>query len=86
MDKSISANQGKFLSAIKTQQRLDMCPSTIWRLEKDGWLEGVFIFSKKYYTLDSIERFEGLALTGEFARPPRGAAAKSQKKRAEEER
>ena len=27
---------GPLLSAIKTQQRLDMCSSTIWRLEKEG--------------------------------------------------
>ena len=76
---------GPLLSAIKTQQRLDMCSSTIWRLEKEGLLEGVFIFKKKYYTLDSIERFERRAMAGEFARPLRGSAAKSQKKRAEKE-
>jgi hypothetical protein len=66
---------GKLLSAQKTHQRLDLCPSTLWKLEKEGLLEGVMVFSKKYYTVASIERFEDRALSGEFARAPRGAAA-----------
>jgi hypothetical protein len=38
-------------------------------------LEGVSVFGKKYFTVQSIERFEDRALAGEFARAPRGAAA-----------
>lgn len=72
-------NQGKLLSARKTQERLDLCPTTLWKLEKGGLLEGVAVFSKKYFTVASVERFEERAMTGEFARPPRGAAAKSEK-------
>jgi hypothetical protein len=29
------------LSARKTQERLDMCPSTIWKMERDGLIKGV---------------------------------------------
>lgn len=67
--------QGKLLSARKARVRLDLCPTTLWKLEKLGLLEGVTIFSKKYYTTQSVERFEDRAMSGEFARSPRGAAA-----------
>jgi hypothetical protein len=67
--------QGPLLSARKTRDRLDFCPTTIWKLEKEGILVGVTIFSKKYFTLESIETFEQRAMTGEFAHSPRGAAA-----------
>jgi hypothetical protein len=70
-----AATQSKLLSAHKTRERLDLCPTTLWKLEKKGLLEGVTVFSKKYYTVASIERFEDRALAGEFARAPRGAAA-----------
>jgi hypothetical protein len=70
-----ASHQGKLLSARKTRARLDFCPTTLWKLEKQRLLEGVTIFSKKYYTLESIEAFEERAMTGEFARSPRGAAA-----------
>jgi hypothetical protein len=42
-------------------------------------LEGVTVFSKKYFTVESVERFEERALAGEFARAPRGAAARPAK-------
>ena len=67
--------QGPLLSARKTRDRLDFCPTTIWKLEKEGLLEGVSVFAKKYYTVESVEAFEQRARLGEFARAPRGAAA-----------
>jgi hypothetical protein len=67
--------QGKLISARKAQARLDLCPTSIWKLEKQGLLEGVNMFGKKYFTVASIEAFEERAMTGEFARSPRGAAA-----------
>jgi hypothetical protein len=75
MSESPPITQGKLLSAAKTRQRLDLCASTTWRLEKDGVLKGVSVLGKKYFTVQSIERFEDRALAGEFARAPRGAAA-----------
>jgi hypothetical protein len=66
---------GILISGAKTHQRLDLSSTMIWQLEKQGLLEGVNIFGKKYYTLESVERFEQRALAGEFARPSRGAAA-----------
>jgi hypothetical protein len=82
--KLVPVTQGKLLSAHKTQQRLDLCSSTIWKLEKEGLLEGVFIFSKKYYTVASVNRFEDRALAGEFARARRGAAAWPRRKATKE--
>ncbi len=69
--------EGPLLSADKTAQRLDMASSTLWRMERDGLLVGCRIYSKKYYTLESIQAFERRAMAGEFARPARGAAAAS---------
>jgi hypothetical protein len=69
------ATQGKLISARKVKARLDLCPTTLWKLEKQGLLEGVTVFTKKYFTMESVERFEERALAGEFARAPRGAAA-----------
>jgi hypothetical protein len=66
---------GKLISADKTAERLDLSASTVWRLERDGLLTGCHIYSKKYYTLESVAEFERRALAGEFSRPPRGAAA-----------
>ena len=77
-------NLGPLLSARKTRERLDSRSYSLG-VRKEGFLEGVFIFSKEHYTLDIIERFERRAMAGEFARPVRGSAAKSQKKRAEKE-
>jgi hypothetical protein len=74
-----TSTQGKLVSARKARARLDLCPTTLWKLEKSGLLDGVTVFSKKYYTVASIERFEDRALTGEFARAPRGAAARPAK-------
>ena len=68
--------QGKLLSARKARARLDLCPTTLWKLERQGLLQGVTVFSKKYYTIESVEAFEERAMTGEFARAPRGAAAR----------
>ena len=67
--------QGPLLSARKTRDRLDLCPTTLWKLQKQGLLEGISIFGKKYFTAESVEAFEERALAGEFARAPRGAAA-----------
>jgi hypothetical protein len=75
MTPTTPATQGKLISARKARARLDLCPTTLWKLEKSGLLKGVMIYSKKYYTIESVERFEERAMTGEFARSPRGAAA-----------
>jgi hypothetical protein len=53
----------------------------LYLLERKGILKGVNVFGKKGYTLESILDFEKRVMAGEFARRPRGAAAKSQKKR-----
>ena len=68
------------ISARKVRARLDLCPTTLWKLEKQGLLEGVTVFSKKYFTVESVERFEERALAGEFARAPRGAAGRPAEK------
>ena len=52
------ATQGKLISARKAQARLDLCPTTVWKLEKQGLLKGVSVYGKKYFTVQSIERFE----------------------------
>jgi hypothetical protein len=70
----------KLISADKTAERLDLSASTMWRLERDGLLIGCRIYSKKYYTLDSVAEFERRALAGEFSRSPRGAAASAGKR------
>jgi hypothetical protein len=79
MNPPTTNTQGKLISARKAQARLDLCPTTLWKLEKQGLLEGVTVFSKKYFTVESVERFEERALAGEFARAPRGAAARPAK-------
>ena len=57
----------------------------LYLLERKGILKGVNVFGKKGYTRESILDFEKRVMAGEFARPPRGAAARSQKKKREKE-
>ena len=47
MTPTTPATQGKLISARKARARLDLCPTTLWKLEKSGLLEGVMIYSKK---------------------------------------
>ena len=80
--KATAENRPTLISSDKTTQRLDLSATTLWRLEHEGLLIGCRVFSKKYYTLDSIEEFERRALAGDFARPARGAAGVAAKKKA----
>jgi hypothetical protein len=81
--KATAENRPPLISSDKTARRLDVSSTTLWRLQRAGILIGCRIFSKKYFTLDSIEEFERRALAGDFARPPRGAAGVAAKKKAE---
>jgi predicted site-specific integrase-resolvase len=52
--------------------------TTTWRWVKAGWLHPVNIAGRPYLRADDREQFSRRAEAGEFAKPPRGAAAKSQ--------
>jgi hypothetical protein len=67
MNPPTTTTHGKLISARKARVRLDLCPVTLWKLEKQGLLEGVTILSKKYYTTQSVERFEERAMTGSLS-------------------
>lgn len=58
---------------------------TLWRRRKLGLIKCVNIFGKVYVDLQSLAEFDRRAAAGEFAKPPRGAAAASAKARAERE-
>ena len=46
-------------------------PVTIWRWQKQGWLDAsVNIAGKPYLTREAIDKFTARATAGEFARTP----------------
>jgi len=51
-----------------------------WRAVKAGWLHPINIAGRPYLSADDIRQFLDRAERGEFARPPRGAAARSAEK------
>jgi hypothetical protein len=59
---------------------------TLWRWQRRGWIKAVNICGKNYICLQSLADFDRRAAAGEFARPPVGAAAASQKAWREKER
>ena len=50
---------------------------TLWRWESRGWIKTVNIAGRKYVDLSSLAEFDRRAATGEFSKPPAGAARKS---------
>jgi len=58
---------------------------TLWRRRKLGLIKCVNIFGKVYVDLQSLAEFDRRAATGEFAKPPAGAARKSAEARAAKE-
>jgi hypothetical protein len=59
---------------------------TIWRRVRSGLLISVNIAGRPYITNASLAEFYRRAATGEFAKPPAGAAGKSAEARAAQER
>lgn len=58
---------------------------TLWRWVRRGWIKTVNISGKVYVNLTSLADFDRRAATGEFSKPPAGAARKSAEKRAAKE-
>jgi hypothetical protein len=65
----------ELISAAKVQEELDVSAPTLRRRERQGLLTPINIYGKKYYRRDEVAEFERRAIAGEFASPPRGAAA-----------
>ena len=61
---------------LKTLGRSD---TTGWRWAKAGWIHPINISGRPYLSHEDILQFEARARKGEFAKPPRGAAAQSRK-------
>jgi len=58
---------------------------TLWRRRKLGLIKCVNIFGKVYVDLESLVEFDRRAASGEFAKPPHGAAGASARERAARE-
>jgi len=50
---------------------------TLWRWGKRGWIKIINICGRPYIDLASLAEFDRRAATGEFAKKPAGAAARS---------
>lgn len=57
---------------------------TLWRWTRRSWIKVVNISGKNYVDLESLADFDRRAATGEFSRPPVGAAGASHKARREQ--
>lgn len=58
--------------------------TTGWRWVKAGWLHPINIAGRPYLTAEDITQFQQRAAAGEFAKPPRGAAARGVSPKGEE--
>ncbi len=60
-----------FVSNAAFARQLGRTPITIWRWQKQGWLDpSINIAGKPYLSREAIERFKRRANAGEFARAP----------------
>lgn len=64
------AAEAPLISTATFARQLGRTPVTIWRWQKQGWLDpSVNIAGKPYLTRAAVERFARRAAAGEFAKP-----------------
>jgi hypothetical protein len=84
--KTPSKSYAGFRSAKAVARDLGIGPVTLWRMARRGWILTVNICGRPYVDLVSLADFYRRAASGEFARPPAGAAARAANARKEAQR
>ena len=66
----------KFISPSKVEEAWNVSRSFLWRLEKAGLIEPFYLYSRKLYRAEDVNRLEGMIERGELQAALRGAARK----------
>jgi len=69
----------KFISPTKLQEAWRVSRTFLWRMEKAGLIEPFYIFSRKLYRKNEVERVEGMIERGELRAALRGAAGSNKR-------
>ena len=70
----------KYISPIRLIETWDVSRSFLWRLEKAGLITPSYLFSRKLYSVEAVERLEKMIASGELRSELRGAARRNRKK------
>lgn len=70
----------KFVAPNRVLATWDVSRSFLWRIEKAGLLKAVYLYSRKLYPVEDVERVERMIANGELRAALRGAACKSAQK------
>lgn len=64
----------QFISPKTLLDGWDVSRSFLWRLEKAGLIKPSYLYSRKLYALEEVERLEKMIASGELKAALRGAA------------
>ncbi len=67
----------KFVAPAQVLAAWDVSRSFLWRMEKAGLIKPVYLFSRKLYSVEDVERVEKMISSGELRSELRGAARKN---------
>jgi len=70
----------KFISPVKLLDAWQVSRSFLWRMEKAGLIKPVYLYSRKLYAVEDVERIERMIANGELRAQLRGAARKTVQK------
>lgn len=64
----------KFISPSKVEEAWDVSRSFLWRLEKSGLIKPFYLYSRKLYRVEDVQRLECMIERNELRAALRGAA------------
>jgi hypothetical protein len=70
----------KYVAPNRVLAAWDVSRSFLWRMEQAGLLKPVYLYSRKLYPVEDVERVEKMIANGELRTALRGAARKSPQK------
>ena len=70
----------KFIAPAKVLAAWDVSRSFLWRMEKSGLINPVYLYSRKLYPVEDVERVEKMIANGELRAALRGAARNNAQK------
>jgi hypothetical protein len=69
-----TTTQLKFIAPERLIEGWDVSRSFLWRLEKAKLIAPFYLYSRKLYRLEDVQRLEGMIERGELRAALRGAA------------